>query len=389
MISLEELKKIVKTKDLLKSKPRPIYTEKIASWLKRKEIVIIKGIRRSGKTHIMYQLMQKIDNAIYINFDDFRLDPYLNTELLELLVKLRKEKKRTYFFLDEIQRVNGFEKWLRTYYDKEENIKFVIGGSSISLMSPKLSTVLTGRNITFIIYPLTFQELKTFSKISFEQYLEYGGFPEIVLEKELTKKRELLEQYVNDIIMKDILDKYTITNTTQIKALVMFFLSNPGVRISANKLSKQLGIHKDTAQKYIDYIIDTFLIFEVPYFSYSAKTKYIGNQASKYYCIDNGIQTITAIKKNTSTLFENLVAINLKQESKELFYWFDCEKIDFVSEKKAIQVIATDKIPKRKITAFEEFNKKHKNIRDNIIITPTKNTKIDNVDVKSITSFLE
>ena len=169
MISLEELKKIVKTKDLPKSKPRPFYIEEISSWLNRKEIIIIKGIRRSGKTHIMYQLMQKVKNAIYINFDDFKLDPYLNTELLELLIKLRKKNQRTYFFLDEIQRVKGFEKWLRTYYDKEENIKFIIGGSNISLMAPKLSTVLTGRNITFKVYPLTFQELKNFLKKSFEE----------------------------------------------------------------------------------------------------------------------------------------------------------------------------------------------------------------------------
>ncbi len=388
MISLEELKNIVKIKDLPKSKPRSLYIEKIESWLQRKEIIIIKGIRRAGKTHIMYQLMQKVKNAIYINFDDFRLDSYLNIELLEQVMKLRKKNKRTYFFLDEIQRVKGFEKWLRTYYDREDEIKFIIGGSNISLMSPKLSTVLTGRNITFTIYPLTFNELKTFSKQPFEEYLEFGGFPEIVMEKDVLKKRQLLEQYINDIIMKDILDKYSITNITQLKALVNFFLSNPGLRISANKLSKQLGIHKDTAQKYIEYIIDTFLIFEVPYFSYSAKTKYIGIQASKYYCIDNGIHTISSTKKNNSLLFENLVAVQLKQHNKELFYWLNGVEIDFVADKKAIQVTATDKIPKREIIAFEEFNKKFPNF-ENIIITPTLNKKINNIKIKSITLFLK
>jgi len=388
MISLEELKSIVKTKDLPKSKSRPFYTEEISSWLTRKEIIIIKGIRRSGKTHIMYQLMQKVKNAIYINFDNFKLDPYLNTELLEQIIKLRKKNQRTYFFLDEIQRVKGFEKWLRTYYDKEENIKFIIGGSNISLMAPKLSTVLTGRNITFKVHPLTFQELKKFSKKSFEEYLEFGGFPEVVLEKDTTKKKQLLEQYIDDIIMKDILDKYTITNVNQLKALVMFFLSNPGVRISANKLSKQLGIHKDTAQKYIEYVINTFLMFEVPYFSYSAKVKYIGSQASKYYCIDNGLHTVSSTKKNNSLLFENLVAIKLKYSNEDLFYWINGVEIDFISNKKAIQVTATDKISKREIKAFEEFNKKFSKF-ENIIITPTTNNKKEKIIIQDIISFVQ
>ena len=365
MISKGELTEILKSTKILDSKPRTEYVKEISSWFKRKEIIIIKGIRRCGKTHIMHQLIKKLPkiNTFYFNFDDFRFDSYLTIELLETIMSLRDQTKPAYFFLDEIQRIKGFEKWLRTYYDKEEDIKFIIGGSNISLLTPNLSTVLTGRNITFEIYPLNFKEFKTFTEDSFETYLEFGGFPEVVLEKDEIKKRRLMEQYVTDIITKDIIDKYPVGNVIQLKALATFFLNNPGILISANKLGKQLDIHKDTAQKYIEYIKDTFLIFEVPYFSYSAKTKYIGNHASKYYCRDNGFHTITTTRKNIGTLYENLVAIYLKQNNKELFYWKDLVEIDFIVNKTAIQVTATKEIPKRELEPFIKFNKRFKGFK--------------------------
>ena len=390
MISKEELKEILKTTKILDSKPRKKYTDEINSWLKRKEIIIIKGIRRCGKTHIMHQLIKQLPkkNTFYFNFDDFRFDSYLSIELLETIISLRDESKQSYFFLDEIQRVKGFEKWLRTYYDKEDNIKFIIGGSNISLLTPNLSTVLTGRNITFEIYPLSYGEFQTFTDDSFEKYLEFGGFPEVVLEKDETKKRRLMEQYVTDIVTKDIIDKYEISNTTQLKSLLNFFLNNPGIKISANKLGKQLDISKNSAQKYIDYIKDTFLIFEVPFFSYSAKTKYVGTHASKYYCRDNGIHTITTTRKNLGTLYENLIAINLEQNNKEFFYWQDDVEIDFVTDKKAIQVTATKEIPKREIEAFIKFGKKFKDFKF-ILINLEKEGIFEGIKYITVENFLK
>ena len=391
MISTEELKEIIKTTSILESKKRTKYLKKIKPWLERKEIIILKGIRRCGKTHIMHQLIQTLPkkNTFYLDFDDFRFDQHISIELLEKIISIRDPKKQSYFFLDEIQRIKGFEKWLRTYYDKETNIKFIIGGSNISLLAPKLSTVLTGRNITFEIYPLNYKEFQEFSKESIETYLKFGGFPEVVLAKNETIKRKLLEQYVDDIITKDILEKYDLSNATQIKALVKFFLNNPGIKISANKLGKQLGIDKNTAQKYIEHIKDTFLVFEIPYFSYSAKTKYIGAYAPKYYCIDNGIHTITTTRENKGTLLENTVAIKLLQTSKELFYWQDRVEIDFIADEKAIQVTATTKIPQREVEAFNEFKKAHKKITKHILISPEKEGKEEGIKFVKVKEFLE
>lgn len=391
MISIAELSEIVSSTKILDSIPRKKYLKLIKPWLNEKEIIIIKGIRRCGKTHIMHQLMKALPkkNTFYINFDDFRLDSHLQIELLEEIIKLRNKKKPSYFFLDEIQRITGFEKWLRTYYDKEENIKFIIGGSNISLLTPNLSTVLTGRNVTFEIYPLDYEEFQYFSKEPLSKFLQFGGFPEVVLTDDENKKRKRLEQYVDDIITKDIVERYELNNVAQLKALVKYLINNPGIKISANKLGRQLSIHKDSAQKYLDYIKDTFLIFEVPYFSYSEKTKYIGAQASKYYCIDNGIYTITTTRENKGILFENAVAIKLLQTNKELFYWQEIVEIDFVSDGKAIQVTATENIPNRETEAFNVFGKKHKNIKKYLLINPDKEGTEDKIKFLKIKTFLE
>jgi len=378
-MDLNILKDIIVKKDLPFSKLRSKYIDVISGWLDRKEIIILKGIRRCGKTNIMYQLMSLLpkENVFYVNLDDFRFQSELSLDFLDKIINLRNKKKKAYFFLDEIQNISGFESVLKTYYDLELPIKFIIGGSNISLLSKELGTVLTGRNITFQINTLSYDEYKNFSGKSFEDYLIYGGFPEVVLEKDETRKVMLLQQYIDDIISKDIIQKNNVENIRQIKNLTKFFLSNPGIMISANKLSNQIGINKETAQKYLKYLIDTFLVFEVPYFSYSLKTKYIGNRASKYYVIDNGLYTVSSFKKNIGSLYENCVAISIKE--KNPMYWCENSEIDFVYDKFAIQVTSENKIPLREKKAFIDFSKKHFNYT-NILIS--KQTRKDSISIE-------
>jgi hypothetical protein len=159
------------------------------------------------------------------------------------------------------------------------------------------------------------------------------------------------------------------------------------VRISANKLASQLGIHKDTAQKYISYIIDSFLIFEVPYFSYSAKTKYIAARSSKYYVVDNGFHAISSIKKDKSKQYENAIAKYLHSMGKDIMYWLGDAEIDFIYEKYAVQVTASDNIPERELKAFRSFEKKNKNF-DKILICPLRKEKKENIDIVPIEDFL-
>jgi uncharacterized protein len=344
---------------------REHYVQLIEDWLTRPEILIIKGVRRSGKSTILKQVAARLKGkAIYVNFDDYKLLPYLSIELLEEIIKAYPDMD--YYFFDEIQKVPQFESWLRTYYDIKTHKKFIISGSNISMMSPKLGTVLTGRNITFEVFPLSFEEFKTFSKESFEKYQQFGGFPEVVLEKDEEKKVKILQQYFNDILLRDILEKHQITPTQQFKAVAQHVLANSGLKVSANKLAKELGMNSRTAENYLSYLVDAYMVFEVPFFSYSTKTKYRATRASKYYAIDNGLTTALALRTNKGHLFEAIVAQNLRRRSDELYHWQGKQEVDFVQKETAYQVSLTT-VEKE---AFTELQKEFKHIKKTVIVTP-------------------
>ena len=268
------------------------------------------------------------------------------------------------------------------------NIKFIVSGSSASLLSKELSTLLTGRNLSFVIRPLSFNEILTFDKkISLQKYLQFGGFPEVILEKSNSKKIKILQQYFEDIVHKDIIDRYEIRNTKQLLNLARYLVSVAGAKVSANKLSKTFGISKDTVANYINYMIDAYLLFEVPFFSFSAKVKYDAARLPKLYVFDNGLINVVNVKysKNEGQMFENTVLVKLLDRFNEVSYWSDANsEVDFVVEGKAINVTATDKIPDREWKGLKEFQKKHKQFS---LLLITKSTDKDNI--VSLKKFLE
>ncbi|MEK6927756.1 MAG: ATP-binding protein [Nanoarchaeota archaeon] len=367
---------------------RKEYIEKIESWLSRPEIIIIKGIRRCGKSTILQQIAQRTNKkCIYINFDDYRFLQHLDISLLDEVLK--EFKDYDYYFFDEIQKIKGFESWLRTYYDIQSHKKFIISGSNISLFAPSLATVLTGRNITFEIFPFSYSEIRSNKLATFEEYLNYGGFPEIVLEKDIEKKKQLALQYFNDILLRDIFEKYSVVATQQFKALAQYILSNPGLKVSSNKLAKELGINSRSAENYLSYLIDAYLIFEVPFFSYSAKTKYISGRASKYYVLDNGLTTALSSRISEGHLFEALVAQKLRKNTNEqIYYWAGKNEVDFISDGKAFNVVSSEKIPPREYLGLAELKEQKKHLKDFILITRNKK-EFNEVQHLPIEEFLE
>jgi len=381
----EILKQVAKTTFTKMGILRKNYISKIESWLDRPEIIIIKGIRRCGKSTILQQVASRTKKkSIYINFDDYRLLQNLDVKLLESVLEVFPDAD--YYFFDEIQKVHGFEKWLRTHYDIKTHKKFIISGSNISLFAPSLGTVLTGRNITFEIFPFDFQEAIEF--VNYEEFLEYGGFPEIVLEKDKEKKKQLLIQYFDDILLRDIFERYPIIATQQFKALAQYIISNTGIKISPNKLAKELNINQRSAESYLSYLIDAYLIFEVPFFSYSSKTKYIAGRASKYYVIDNGLATALASKINYGHLTESLIAQKLRRENKEdIYYWFKSNEVDFVSKEIAYNVVSSKSIPERELLGLKEIKKGKKHIKKLILLGKSKKEE-DIIEYKKIKDFL-
>jgi len=379
---------------------REKYIQEIYPYLERKEVIVLKGIRRSGKSTIMQQLMKELvkkdrvskDRLLYLNLEDHNFAQNLKISLFDDVLKFyrdhTKNKKIIYFFIDEIHKISGWERWIRTKYDLQEHIKFIVSGSSASLLSKELSTLLTGRNLSFVIRPLSFNEVLIFDKkISLQEYMQFGGFPEVVLEKSPEKKLRILQQYFEDIVHKDIIDRYEIRNTKQLLNLARYLVSVAGAKVSINKLSKTFGISKDAIANYINYMTDAYLLFEVPFFSFSAKVKHDVTRLPKLYALDNGLINVVNVKysKNEGQMFENTVLIKLLENFKEVSYWSDAgSEVDFVVEGKAINVTATDKIPAREWKGLEEFQKEHKQF---LLLLVTKS--IDKDNAISMKKFLE
>lgn len=363
------------------------YLKKIYPYMSRKEVIVLKGIRRSGKSTLIKQIINKLlqtkvnkNQILYLNLEDYNFANDLTIDLFENVLdaykKYSNNKKKIFFFIDEIQKIPGWEKWVRTKYDLSEDIKFIITGSTASLLSKELSTLLTGRNLSFRVMPLSYEEYLIFSKKKyFEDYLLYGGFPEVVLEESEEKKMFLLQQYFSDIVHKDIIDRYNLRNAQQVIELARYLVSTSGAKVSINKLSNVFGLSKDTISMYINYLIEAYFLFKVTYFSYSAKIKHDVTKLPKIYVWDNGLINVASVKysKNKGQMYENTVLLKLLDSYDEINYWSDlkCE-VDFISGNLAINVTATDVIKDREVKGLDEFKREYPRF-STLLVTDSKN----------------
>src|SRR3989338_839780 len=189
---------------------RPRYLDKIRGYLSADEIVALSGVRRSGKSTILLQVLKGLigegvpkNNILYINFEDPKFYSFLKLDLLDNIwqayFEYLRPKSRVYLVLDEVQKIKGWEQWVRSKYDRKENIKIFVTGSNSELLSSEFSSVLTGRHLELKVAPLDFKEFLDFKGLKVEadklwfiknkkvlndytgQYLQEGGFPKIVL----------------------------------------------------------------------------------------------------------------------------------------------------------------------------------------------------------------
>jgi len=328
--------------------------------MKINKIIVLNGFRRTGKTYILYGLINELlkskshEEVVYINFEDERIP--LKTEFLSELLPTAEEifnKKIKYLFLDELHNIPNWSKWLRRIYDNNQNMRIFVSGSSSRTSEEEIPTELRGRFLEIKVFPLSFKEFLKFKKLKFDlklleysekekpiilkalaEYITYGGLPEIVIEDE-NKKFELSQSYYATVIKRDIVERYGIKNEGSLKALIKLLLDSKEYSISRtyNNL-KSLGneVGKSTVQKYIFYIENSYLAFSLPIFSYKIKNQI--QYPKKIYFIDNVfINSIsTKFMNNYGRLYENLVAVELKRRKEEIFYWKNTEKeeVDFV-----------------------------------------------------------
>ena len=370
-----------------------------------KKVISIFGPRRSGKSFYFYTLIKKLqkqkiskDRILYLNFEDDRILPLnfkdLNS-LLEAYFELYPENKQKeiFLFFDEIQNIKNWEVFIRRIYDKEK-VKIFITGSSSKLLSKEISTSLRGRTLSFSVRPLNFKEFLKFNgeilKKDFEytsqrfkikkfldEYLEWGGFPEVVLENDLKLKKKILREYFNFLVYRDLTERFSIENTVLLKEILKFFFTNITSFFSINsyyKTIKQiLPVSRKTISDYLNFIQETDYFFLFPQFSYSLKVQKINPK--KIICLDNGLRNVISFRfsKDFGKLAENLAGNILSGQNKEVFYWQDKKEVDFVLKENkklsAINVSFGEKIENREIDSLLEFKGKFRNVKELILIT--------------------
>lgn len=343
---------------------RDLYLDKLKLFLKTDEIITVSGVRRSGKSTILFQLLdyliskRKVPrlNTLYVNLEDDIFYPYLNVKLLNQIYEAYKlilnPKGRAYIIFDEIQKIEGWEHFVRGIYDRKENVKIFVTGSSSKLLSSEFSSLLTGRHLSLEVYPLNFKEYLKFKKLDIKtkldeihnkqkliqiskDFLIEGGFPKIVLTKNELIKKELLISYFNDIITRDIVERYGIRNVSKIKNLALFYATNFCEFISFNSAKKMLGEKSvETIERYSSFLESAYLIFFNKMFNYSLK-KQMANER-KVYFIDNGLRQAVAFKFKDmyGNVLENAVYLELLKGGEEnIFYHKGKKEVDFAIQK--------------------------------------------------------
>lgn len=307
-------------------------------------IIIITGLRRSGKSTLLKQMMHSRTNFCYVNFEDER---FINFEakdfeqLNEVLAEVYDNPK-TYFF-DEIQNISRFETFVRRLQDQGK--KIVITGSNATLLSKELGTRLTGRYKSFDVYPFSFSEYLGFKKVKpekewfytlekkinliklFEGYMVEGGLPEYLKNKDMDYVRTVYE----NILYRDIIARYSIKKQKVLKELVSILATNISSMFTYNSIKKSLGLSNSiTVKEYISYLNNSFLFFELQKFDFSIKKQL--NFPKKIYIVDPAFNQIGGLNfsENKGKVLEDLVFIELKRRKNEIFYYSNKNECDFL-----------------------------------------------------------
>ena len=400
---------------------RKEYLEQLAQWKDEQVIKVITGIRRCGKSTLLlqYQTWLKAngvsaDQIVSVNFEELEYEELLDyRKLYEYLKNHLCVGKKTYIFLDEIQKVAAFEKVVDSLYVKPD-IDIYITGSNAYMLSSDLATLLTGRYVEIKMLPLSFKEFLDITALDAEQglaeYLRDGGLPYIAVMNRTSEKVETyLEGIYNTVIVKDIEDRQTrkesepskrkITDITLLKTIAKYLASVVGNPVSIRSITNYLTsngrkLSPNTVSDYVDALIESFIFYPAERFDIVGKQLLKANR--KLYIVDLGLRNYILPRQNYDLGFslENIVYFELLRRGYRVMIGkVGNTEVDFVAERKGtysyIQVTAD-------MTAKETFERELKplsNIRDNyekIVLTADRFTpgNYNGIQVKYLPDWL-
>ncbi|MBI2436914.1 MAG: ATP-binding protein [Candidatus Magasanikbacteria bacterium] len=359
---------------------------------KTPQITVISGIRRSGKSTLLKQFSGRFSPYYYLTFDDERLINFSVEDFATLMLAFSKVASAKAIFLDEIQNVSGWERFVRRLH--EEGYKIFITGSNAKLLSSELATHLTGRYFKIDLFPFSFREFLRFNAVNlgdkttktqalilkhFDDYLTHGGFPEYVKYKD----KEFITRAYEDVIFKDIITRFKIRASTSFQQMASYLFTNIGKEISYNSLKNILDYKSViSVKKHVGYLAEAFLLFELYKYDYSLKKQFRSNK--KIYAIDTGMRNEIAFSfsKDSGRLLENVIYIELKRRGQEVFYFKGKQECDFLVKEKnkirfALQVttVLTEDNTERELNGLVEATLSS-GINSALVITLNQEKKI-------------
>ncbi len=358
---------------------RPNYLERIKPFIDVKLVKILAGIRRCGKSTILEMLKLELlsrgidENHIitrkYSNEDYDK--SFTSKKMYEELKSLIIDNNKYYFLLDELQEITGWEKVINTLLENY-NTDIYVTGSNSRLMSSEISTYLTGRYITIPVYTLSFKEYLTFknntnksNKDLLQDYIRYGGFP-LVASSNFDEKStySIVEDIYNSVVIKDIVNRHSITNIDLFNRVVRFIVENVGKTFSANSIvnflkSERRTISVEAIYNYLEWLEKAFVIYRCK--RYDLQGKSILKTQEKFYLADQSIKYALYGFNPTSiaSTIENIVFFELKRRGFDVYIGKNADKeIDFV---------ATSRNDKIYIQVCKELPKKSDREIDNLL----------------------
>lgn len=385
-------------------------------YLAAKEITAVIGARRVGKSTLLKLLMAELlktveaKNIFFINLEKPSFIPYKNSpdylqNIFDSYLKLAAPnmKERIYFFIDEIQIFQNWEVFVKSKYENS-NIKFVITGSNSSLLASNYATLLTGRALKLRLYSFSFREFLNYKNIdhstriqiiankisikrALDEYLRWGGYYGVFSKDDEALKKETLKNIAEDIILKDIVPRYKIKNSAEIRDLFYYVASNSATLLNYASLAAKIGLDAKTVKEYIGYFEDNFLVALLPAF-HTKITEQI-KSAKKIYLTDNGFLNLGfGTTDGLGKQLENLVFNTLSKKDENLSYLRDAKEVDFYSMGTLYQVsydITDEKTKKRELSAFGHFKKQDDKCK---LITYDTDEQNGEIEVDGAAKFL-
>jgi predicted AAA+ superfamily ATPase len=364
---------------------RSAYSLRAQQLFSPRTATIFLGVRRAGKSSLAYLFLKRLidageireKNSLIINFEDPRFPPNLNASDLHRIFEVYSKSaspdpSNLAVVLDEAQAVENWEKFARFLLEAKK-ARVVITGSSSGLLATELSAALAGRHVDVEVFPLDFKEFLEFRGFSnafankivstknrfelqrfFAEYLGWGGFPEVVLSPSEPRKRELLQRYFEDILMKDVVKRFGVKQVAKLENLASVLLANISTPQSFNKLKQKTGLSLDSVERFCGFLESARLFFFLKKFDYSVGAQVLAPR--KVFVSDHGFYSVKGFRfsENYGRVTENVAALELFRRRAsnprlEVFYWRDYEgrEVDFVVKegaavKQLVQVTAAN-----------------------------------------------